>query len=387
MKSLLLLFAPLSLTGLFAVTSVIAQGSLTPPGAPAATMKTLDQLDAKLDTRIAVNATNTPGSSIVQFIISSPGSYYLPASFTAATGRSGISITADDVTLDLRGNTVTGVAGGLSGINFANRLRVRVHNGIIRSFPAAGINAGSSEGTVLENLIVEGCGTSGILVGFNARLTDCQARNNTGASNGIQTNNGAIVVRCHAIGNGGGGIAPGAESTVRDSVARANGADGIILSTGCVVTHCVATDNAGAGLFTTSGVGLVIEHCVARDNAGFGIIVGGDSLVSHCTANSNTGGGIQGGAGSTILANVCASHNATATTPGIRVLSSGSRVEGNSCRGNGRGYESSASPNLFLRNLARSNTTNYSLSGTGAGVFVTEAQIATNTDPHANFDF
>ena len=38
--------------------AVQAQGSLTPPGAPAPTMKSLEQIAS---TGIAVNATNTPG--------------------------------------------------------------------------------------------------------------------------------------------------------------------------------------------------------------------------------------------------------------------------------------------------------------------------------------
>ena len=53
---------------------VCAQGSLTPPGAPAATMKSLDQVEA----RTAI--TNT--SSLV--IISQPGSYYLTQNHSSA---------------------------------------------------------------------------------------------------------------------------------------------------------------------------------------------------------------------------------------------------------------------------------------------------------------
>src|SRR5688572_9252641 len=75
----------------------LAQGALTPPGAPAPTMKTLDQVEA----RTIVNATNTPGDGTSTYIISAPGSYYLSGNITGAPGKHGISIVASNVTLDL----------------------------------------------------------------------------------------------------------------------------------------------------------------------------------------------------------------------------------------------------------------------------------------------
>src|ERR1035441_10554007 len=70
------------------LSTVFAQGSLTPPGAPAPTMKSLDQIEAR-----------TPISSL-PYTISMPGSYYLTSSFNVNSG-SAITITASKVTLDL----------------------------------------------------------------------------------------------------------------------------------------------------------------------------------------------------------------------------------------------------------------------------------------------
>src|SRR5215469_10506728 len=71
--------------------SAFGQGSLTPPGAPAPTMKSLDQIEAR-----------TPISSL-PFTIGSSGSYYLAASLTGSGGNDGITVNADDVTVDLNG--------------------------------------------------------------------------------------------------------------------------------------------------------------------------------------------------------------------------------------------------------------------------------------------
>src|SRR5258708_28107120 len=51
-----------------------AQGSLTPPGTPAPTMKSLDQIAS---TGIAINATNTPGDPSNEAVISAAGNDYL----------------------------------------------------------------------------------------------------------------------------------------------------------------------------------------------------------------------------------------------------------------------------------------------------------------------
>ena len=58
---------------------IVLAASLTPPGAPAPTMKSL----AQIEPRTAVNAANTPGDAGNLFIISNSGSYYLAANVVA----------------------------------------------------------------------------------------------------------------------------------------------------------------------------------------------------------------------------------------------------------------------------------------------------------------
>ncbi|MGZ5022930.1 MAG: hypothetical protein ACXWAX_10115, partial [Chthoniobacterales bacterium] len=76
--------------------TAFAQGSLTPPAAPTPTMKSLDQIEPR-----------TPISSL-PFTISTAGSYYVTANLTGVVGQHGITINADNVTLDLGGFELIG---------------------------------------------------------------------------------------------------------------------------------------------------------------------------------------------------------------------------------------------------------------------------------------
>ena len=96
----LLLFS--SACSIMSISPALAQGDLTPPGAPAPTMKTLDQIEAR-----------TP-ISILPYTIDSSGSYYLTNNIS--TDGDGIIISSNNVSLDLNGFTISGSNTGSSVI-------------------------------------------------------------------------------------------------------------------------------------------------------------------------------------------------------------------------------------------------------------------------------
>ena len=111
MKRTIALAAAMLVAALAAMPALA--GDLNPPAGPVApTMKPLTDVEP----RIAVNATNTPGNTTNQFIITQPGSYYLTGNIAGVSGKSGILVASNGVTLDLMGFTMVGVSGPVDGI-------------------------------------------------------------------------------------------------------------------------------------------------------------------------------------------------------------------------------------------------------------------------------
>lgn len=231
-------FAAILLAGVIGIQQLLAQSenpnsnatkpnpSLTPPGAPADNVfKTLNQVEP----RIPINATNTPGDANSVFKITQPGSYYLTGNVQGESGKDGIRIEAfdEEVSLDLAGMTLEGVAGSGNGI-YSNAKTVSIFNGVIRNFDgtgvlaiganifnvelisnAVGIRADSESSirncSVSSSRIVNGSGGHGILAGFGTHVAICNSSLNKGVGIGLIGSN-VIVEGCLLRLNEGGGI-------------------------------------------------------------------------------------------------------------------------------------------------------------------------------------
>jgi hypothetical protein len=327
---------------IFNVQSNFAQGSLTPPGAPAPTMVTLSQIEPR-----------TPIAS-VPFTIGSAGSYYLTTNLTGASGQNGITISSGNVTLDLSGFAVQGVSGSGIGIYISGaQVNVTVRNGAVSGWGTAGVESSSATSS---NLLFESLNVSSCHVGFEI----------TGA---------AIVRNCNCEGNAEDGIECGG-GIVSGCTANNNGSDGI---DGEIITGCTADNNKNNGI-----LGGKVTDCTVETNASVGVFLN-PGRVSGCLVQGNKVAGIYVGvAGSDVVGNTLLGNSGNGA---IQVQASNNRIEDNCILTTsgvpGIYISSSYINNVVIRNsVTGDSANNYDI---GTGNDIGPVGTATNsTSPWAN---
>ncbi len=311
----------------FISTDARAQGSLTPPGAPAPTMKTL----AQIEPRIAVHSL--AGDANAQFLISQPGSYYLTGGITGTAGLSAIAINSDNVSIDLGGHSIIGVATANYGIEIrGTRTQITIENGSVRTFGQGGV----ASFLAVTNVRVERVNVAQISAGggivFVAGSTNLLVRgctvNDVATVGGIflpltrTTVEHCVVSNC-ASASGPTGIA--ADTVTGCSVANvtssgASAATGIL---GSSVQACTVgnVSNSSTGLATAINASAVGNSAVDGVTTGAGAAAGISSRsVDHCTVINVNGG--TGAASRGIFGN--AVSNCRVASIGVLAASTGS---------------------------------------------------------------
>jgi copper-binding protein NosD len=317
--------------------AALAQGSLTPPGPPAPTMRTLDQIEPR------VPVESLPAGGGAKYQITQPGSYYLSSNLTAAAGQNGISIASTNVTVDLNGFVMFGVTNRSALINATAVNSVTVLKGRIINW-LSGVNLNNASNVLLEDLEVR-CAPGG-----SFRF-------------GIRSGPRSVVRRClvsGADGNSSIGIYPQGDSVIESCIVW-NSERGISAESGCRVESCAVRSCTGDGIFGLNG-------CLVRNNT-----------VERCD------GGIR------VAANSIVTDNLSLSCPGSGFYAADSynRFERNAAHFNGRGFQTAlGTTNFVVQNIAHGNTnSNYSLLGTEvSGPTVSTVGIVTN-HPWANFSF
>jgi hypothetical protein len=333
-------------------------------------MKTLDQLDAKLEKRTAI--TNLP------FTISAPGSYYLATNLSSSSD--GVIINTNSVTLDLNGFELAGTTGSTNGVRVnGSRANICIRNGTVRSWRGDGLNLSNATQVIVSDLRVSGNFGHGLVAGTAAVVSGCVSAFNV--VEGIVTGDAANIRDC-VIYHNNVGIFGGNGCQVRDTVTFSNFNYGIYLGNNATVIHSTSSQDSGmvvgsgcllsgCALLESRLQGIIVgDHSILRDCrsigahgglGGFGIVVGHYCLVQDCLSCSNDFDGIQVFGRSRVIGCSSSFNGRAMPASGIDTQGSGGgcQIEGNQvCDNNGYGIFGSTF-DLIVRNSASGNSTNY----------------------------
>ncbi len=305
-----------------------------------------DFLDGQSASELIAAASGETSTAItaLPFSINQAGSYHLTDNLTHTDAQTNaITVNADNVSLNLRGYTITGPGNSSgsnnNGIDITIQQHVTIYNGQVQQFGGRGIFEDNSGGRnyTLRDLRVSDNGLDGISL----------------------FSRGNLVLRCHANDNGGDGINGGLASVIRESTASFNDGFGIVGGAGSpidttVITHSIANSNGRSGI--RSQAKAVIAYNSSTQNGENGIFASQSAIFGNTVA-VNSINGIS--ASSSQIWGNSASGN---TESGIRASSS--RIHDNTVTSNNTGQSVNeggiflSNDNVLANNLARANEQN-----------------------------
>jgi parallel beta-helix repeat protein len=213
---------------------------------------------------------------------------------------SGLVVGADNVTIDLNGYSIQGLANGTgTGIDVTGRTGITVKNGKISDF-ADGVKLFNTANSTVEDLVIRRA-----LTGIRLARTDNGADSNQILDNKVRDSGDGIVAFGAASSRIAGntltdltGIGIFCRDTFSSS-AEIEGNRSVRNDVGIRLQFCsasvtenIASDNASAGISRTRSNGPTVRN-VANRNGGIGINVDDSpGLVSGNVTRDNTGHGL-----------------------------------------------------------------------------------------------
>lgn len=327
-------------------------------------LATADQTSVTVcDSRIPVDSVLNASGTIV---ISEPGSYYFTQNVNYTGQLNGVTISVDNVALDLNGFTLSGDPNNSDDgiIVLTPVVNLNVYNGTIKDWGGEGIEARECNNCSFSNLRLENNDNHGIITDFGAVMTNCVALGN--GLDGLEVDDNSLLYNCETAANGGNGITASEVCLVVNCTASDNQADGIDLAAGGRVEGCTANGNGVYGIDLAQS-GQVI-NCLANRNGRVGIDIANSCIARFNQACEN---------GTCFEAGTCLQSELQSgiVGAGIRTFSN-SQVMDNVCRGNYYGIRLTSSDAYATDNSVTDNR--------HLGLFLTTGTFAVRNQAHNN---
>ncbi len=349
------------------------------------------------DGRIEISQRQMP------YLITNSGSYVVTEPLSVQDTTNGITVYADDVTLDLNGFSLVGPSSrpSLNGIHQPQQYRgLSVRDGFLTGWQEGyGLYAGG-KAALIRNVHTKQCGM-GIRAGSGSVVVNCSGFSNVVYA--VSAGEGSVLASCSASYNDSHGFLVSA-GVMGACIAWNNGSNGLSAAEGSVVRKSVSTQNRGEGLLASdsvvadthlagnhrNGLGLigacVLRESLIRDNqqAGVnqlpglgdyaygslfadnlvlgngsdGISAWNGSAVLDCHVGNNADAGIRIFEAFTLAAhNLCRENGTGIEVDGMSPASGrGNRIEDNTLIGNATGLDVQSVTNLIVQNYATANT-------------------------------
>jgi hypothetical protein len=276
----------------YQISSLRAQGSLTPPAAPGPTMVTLQQIEPR-------TPISAPGT------IAAGGSYYLTTNLTVSSGTA-IIITASEVTLDLNGFAITGTGTAATGIDLMTAQDITLLNGHINGGYV--YSAGSYTGSGFSNGITyEGTG--------NVRISGVTVSGVYSNGIGLGTGNSSLVESCVVNTAGGYGIVAGVISHSTATPCGYTAIDALMAASDC----CGICTGGGNGVTANSAM-----NCIGQSSTGYGLLA--TLTATGCTGISTNGTGLSANTAENCIGSCKTTSSAVGLSAGIATGCTGTNL-------------------------------------------------------------
>jgi hypothetical protein len=195
--------------------------------------------------------TALPSSRNAQFVISSPGAYYLPGNLTQKSRKVCIDIRADHVDIDGRGFVFVGAGRGSSAcIRASGRTAIEIRNCAFNGWRGACCDMVDCDDVYVRDVLVHACSNQAggaaircrdrssiedsrfvrvkgdvIIAGARSLVSDCGMHECEGQA--VSTGPGSLIARCECAGGSGGGFRSAEEGRIESCTVMRRDARGI----------------------------------------------------------------------------------------------------------------------------------------------------------------